>query len=149
MIQRKQTIFLLLALLAVILCLCLPIGRLGGNMDGGSMLWYNLGVYTTGGFIARPVPFVDLCITGTLTFICIFLYKKRPVQIKLCWINILLSVLWYAYYAFALFVETKNIGEGQISFAACLPLVNIILQVLAMKGIKADENLIKSMDRIR
>lgn len=141
---------MLLALLAIIVCLCLPIGKFEAA-DGlaSNVVWYNLGIYSPDGFMAKPIPFVDLCVAGTLSFITIFLFNKRKSQIKLCAITMLLCILWYAYYAFSMFVGFEIYDKVSISFAACLPFVAIILLFLAIKGIKADENLIKSMDRIR
>jgi hypothetical protein len=40
-------------------------------------------------------------------------------------------------------------GTFHPRFAGCLPLVGLILFVLAYRGIKADEELVRSMDRIR
>lgn len=141
---------MLLALLVIIVCLCLPIGRFeADDVLATSYLWYNFGVYAASGFVAKPILFVDLCVAGTLTFIAIFLYKKRSLQSTLCKINILLCVIWYAYYAFTVFLSSEYSNSAHVSFAACLPLIAIILLLLAIKGIRADENLIKSMDRIR
>lgn len=147
MIQRKQTIFLLLALAAIIVCLCLPIGTatVSTTQLGGVAVYYNLGVYLGNAFTPHPVPFVDLVITGAIALVTIFLYNKRKVQMKLCVLDIILCLLWYGWYA-AMILTVDGI---KVSFAACLPLVSIIFLVLARKGVKADEDLIKSMDRIR
>ena len=134
MIQRKQTIFLLLALAALIVCLCLPIGKLTGNALGATASVYNIGIFVQGKLAAHPLLFVDLVIVASLTLIDIFLYNKRKLQIGICLANIVLCLAWYAYYAF---------------MALSGPLVAIVLFILARSGIKADENLLKSMDRIR
>lgn len=149
MIQRKQTVFLLMALAAVIVCLCMPLGKIEPKGMGAEALWYNLGLYSNGKVIAHPLPFVDLVIVGTLAFSDIFLYRRRPLQAKLCIVNIILCLVWFAtcaYYAFAVF---PAVGTFHPMFAGCLPLVALILFVMAYRGIKADEELIKSMDRIR
>lgn len=149
MIQRKQTIFLLLALAALIVCLCLPIGTLTGNSLGATASVYNIGLFVQGKLAAHPLLFVDLVIVATLTLIDIFLYNKRKLQIGICVANIVLCLAWYAYYAFMALSGFKALGTFSMSFAACLPLVAIVLFILARNGIKADENLLKSMDRIR
>lgn len=146
MIQRKQTIYLLLALAAIIVCLCLPIGKAAvASSIGGTVVYYNLGAYLGNAFTPHPAPFVDLVIAGAVALITIFLYKKRKLQMKLCVLDIILCLLWYGWYV-AMVLTVDGIS---ISFGACLPLVAIILLVLARKGVKADEELIKSMDRIR
>lgn len=113
------------------------------------MAVYNLGFYTNTGIKAHPILFVDIVVAATLSFINIFLYKKRKLQMKICVVGILLCLVWYAYYAFMAFSMFKGIGTFSMSFAVCLPLVAIILLALARSGIKADEELIKSMSRIR
>lgn len=150
MIQRKQTIYLLLALVDLIVCLCLPIGKLSGQQILGTIVpVYNLGIYNNTGFSAYPVPFIDIVVVSTLALINIFLFKKRNLQIKICDCSIILCILWYAYYAYMAFAMFKDVGSFYFSFAACLPFVAIVLLLLARLGIKADEELIRSMSRIR
>ena len=150
MIQRKQTIYLLLALAALIVCLCLPIGKLTSNAkQGAEVAVYNIGLYTSTGLDAHPVLFTDIVVVATLSFINIFLYNKRKLQMKICVVNIVLCLVWYAYYAFMALSMFKGIGLFSMSFAVCLPLVAMILLILARAGIKADEELIRSMSRIR
>ncbi len=149
MIQRKQTIYLLLALAALIVCLCLPIGRLTSTTLGAETLVYNLGLYTNTSVSVHPILFVDIVVVATLSFINIFLYNKRKLQMRICVVSIILCLVWYAYYAFMVLSMFKGIGAVSISFAVCLPFVAIVMLVLARSGIKADEELIKSMSRIR
>lgn len=150
MIQRKQTIYLLLVLAALIVCLCLPIGKLTNSASlGQELAVYNIGLYTSTGINAHPILFVDIVVVAALSLINIFLYNKRKLQMKICVVNIVLCLVWYAYYAFMAISMFKGIGSFSMSFAMCLPFVAIILLVLAYKGIKADEELIKSMSRIR
>ena len=149
MIQRKQTIFLLLALLVLIVCLSLPIGQLEPKGMGVAAMWYNLGMYRDGAFQAMPIPFADLVVVGVLTFTGIFLYKHRLVQARLCVVNVVLCLAWYAYYGFNVLHQFPNMGTFHYAYGACLPFVAIILFLMARRGIMADERLVKSMDRIR
>jgi hypothetical protein len=149
MIQRKQTVFLLLALLALLVCLCLPIGSIEPKAMGVPTLWYNAGLMTDNGFVARPIPFVDLVVAGTLSLVSIFLYRRRPLQARLCVAGIVLCLAWYVYYAFCVLNEFQTGGTFHLHFAACLPFVAVILLLMARRGIIADEKLVKSMDRIR
>ncbi len=149
MIQRKQTVFLLLALAVIIVCLCLPLGAIEPKGMGASALFYNVGLYVNGGYQIHPVLFVDLVIVGALTLVCIPLFKKRKMQMRICVANILLTLVWYGYYAFSVLHAFQGMGTFHPLFAGCLPLVALILFVLAYRGIKADEELVRSMDRIR
>ncbi|MBM6992601.1 MAG: DUF4293 domain-containing protein [Prevotella sp.] len=149
MIQRKQTIFLLLALLAIVVCLCLPIGEMEPKGMGMPVVWYNLGFYRDQAFQARPLPFADLVVTGVLTFVSIFLYKKRRLQAKMCTAGMVLCLAWLAYYSFVVFNEFQTNGTFHFQFAACLPFVAFVLLFMARQGVVADEKLVRSMDRIR
>ncbi len=141
---------MLLALAALIVCLCLPIGKLTNSASlGQEVAVYNIGLYTSTGINAHPILFVDIVVVAALSLINIFLYNKRKLQMKICVVNIVLCLVWYAYYAFMAISMFKGIGSFSMRFAMCLPFVAIILLVLAYKGIKADEELIKSMSRIR
>ena len=78
----------------------------------------------------------------------IFLYKKRILQIRFLVLSILLNVgLFGMFYFFAYY----SFDGAKISFKipVVFPIVSIILDYLAIRGIGKDEALIRSMDRIR
>lgn len=149
MLQRKQTIYLLLALAALIVCLCLPIGKIDTTAGKVVVVWYNYGLTMDNALTAHPLLFVELVVTGVLTLITIFLYHRRKLQMALCLGCIFLCGAWYGSYVFYALETFNQLGEFHISFAACLPLVAVIFFFLARMGVKHDEELIKSMDRIR
>ena len=151
MIQRKQTIYLLLALVCLIACLCMPLVTYEyKGMGGGDYVWYNLGRMQEGNLQISPVPFVGLVIAGALTLCNIFLYKRRMVQARLCTVNIVLCTLWYVYWFGVQFLGLSSTNcDVHFHFAFCLPVVAIVFFVMARAGIKADEALVRSMDRIR
>ena len=149
MIQRKQPVFMLLALAALIVCLCLPIGSVEPKGMGADVLWYNFGVYFGSTFTARPLLFVDLVVVGALTFVNIFLYKRRRMQMGICVGGIILCLAWYGYYIFSALSDFASQGTFHAKFAVCLPFIAIIFLLMARRGVKSDEDLIKSMDRIR
>lgn len=90
-----------------------------------------------------------LFLSSILAFFCIFLYKNRKKQFVLNRIIILfqlvlLSVLVYA--------TLNSFGEKSFSEKSVLvvvPFVSIVLLFLANKAILKDENLVKSVDRLR
>ena len=151
MIQRKQTLYLLLALIATTICLCLPIGTFVPTGMGVDMPVYNLWVVTPSGHdFSVWVLFFLLLLTCPITIAAIFLYKNRKVQAKLCLLNILLMVLWYTFYVFyALTLGDDLQATFHFEVIAFLPFVALLLYILARKGILADEALVRSMDRIR
>lgn len=149
MIQRKQTIYLLLAFVVIVVCLCMPIGTIEPEGMGKSAVWYNLGISTEESFSVQPALFVILVLAGALGFGNIFRYNNRPQQARLCVVSVVLCVVWYGWYAYCFWAGNHDLGTPHIGFATCLPLVAIIFFMMARKGIKADEALVRASDRIR
>ena len=152
MIQRRQTLFLFLGIVALLLCLFFPVLRIDSDGMGGSVLLFNIGQRMADGtlsFSNWPM-FALLAIACAMSVVDIFLYKKRKLQAKVCLWSVILCLAWYAFVALVyshrgLFVE----GNIHIKFSACLPLVAIIFFVMAYKRIIADEKLVRAADRIR
>ena len=151
MIQRKQTLFLLIALIVTIACLYLPLGSIEPNGMGVSPVLFNLGVKGQGiAFDFGYVPlFILLVLTCPISIITILLYKRRKLQSKLCVGNIIIDILWYAYLGYCWVYEFSPIGDYHPNLVTVLPLISIILYVMARRGILRDERLVRAADRIR
>ncbi len=150
MIQRIQTLYLMLAVAMLISCLAMPIGSVEPQGMGVSAKMFNLGLYQGENFTAYPLLLADLVITAALSLVTVFMFKRRALQMRLCTVSVVLCLLWYAYYAYCAFVALPVDGATfHVAFGACLPLIAIILLMMAHRGIKADDRLVKSMDRIR
>lgn len=154
MIQRRQSIFLLLAFIAGLWSLMIPVAAYEPEGMQVATLVYSLltvGGTAGGSFIPAPLFALEL-IASCLALITIFLYRNRRLQIRLCGTIVLLQFLWYVYYAVIALAGVIP-GTDGMSFAprmaAILPLIAIILSVMARSGVKADERLIRSADRIR
>ena len=84
------------------------------------------------------------------TIITIFLYNKRKLQIKLCYAVMFLLVLIYAI-NFIFDRQNLQIADffqySRLSFI--FPFISLILVYLAIRGIKKDEKLVRSLDRLR
>ncbi|CCY01956.1 putative uncharacterized protein [Prevotella sp. CAG:924] len=150
MIQRKQTIFLLLAVIAMVVCLCLPIGTFEPATMTQATRWFNIGFMSAGQPVAwHPVPFVILAVTVILSLVDIFRYNHRVSQARWCLWSMLIIIVWYVYAGLGAFLIFSDKGSFHVGWASCLPLVALILLLLARQGILADEKLVRSMDRIR
>ena len=152
MIQRKQTLFLLIAVALTILCLCLPLGSFTpADALGGKSTMYNLWIAQPDGSLDFSVwaLFAIMLLTCPIALIAIFSYRNRMAQSRFCMFNILLCIGWYVVYA----VMAFNMGDAESTFkpalTAALPAVNMILYFMARKAILADEELVRSADRIR
>ena len=156
MIQRKQSLFLLAAVIAYLICLFMPVAVILPKGMGEDILVHNLGTVSgTDGlqFVATCLPlFLFLAVSAVMAIATIFLYKNRKQQMTLCSVIILFSVIWYVDYALMVsgVVGLPNVeGTCQVKWAACLPLVAIILVAMARKGVSDDEKLVRAADRIR
>jgi len=147
MIQRKQTIFLLLAFVLTMVCLCLRIGTLFSDGIEVARV-YNLFLSDGQGNHSFAVwPMMALLLPSSLlSLVAIFLYKKRIIQARLCLLGIVLLVAWYIGLSV---LPTQAGGNLHLEWPSVLPAISIIFLFLARKGIIADEKLVRSMDRIR
>ncbi|WP_298454090.1 DUF4293 domain-containing protein [uncultured Prevotella sp.] len=152
MIQRKQTLFLLAAVILSIVCLCLPLGTFvaDGSLNQSSTM-FNLWITMSDGShdYSVWVLFAILLITCPIALIAIFMYHNRIVQSRFCLFNILLIIGWYAVYAVFTLNLKETVGEYNISFSSILPMISLILYFMARKAIISDEALVRAADRIR
>lgn len=155
MIQRIQTLYLLLASIAIIACMSTCIGYF--IADDGEMIgrMYNL-MYITEieGLCERSFAtwalFVILLLSSTLTLFDIFLFRRRALQMRICVFSIILLLAWYAVYAFFAYSISGSLQTGfRPGFVASIPAVSSILLYLAFRGIMKDEMLVRSLDRLR
>lgn len=150
MIQRKQSVYLLLAFVAMIACIMLPIGYF--EPKGGGAVWAMTYFRPVAGqdVVSAQLPWIVAMLTCPLVLWALFAYKKRRFQARLCVAGVVLELLWYLSYARNVFAVV-DAGETTYhpAFAACLPLVSLILLLMARKGILDDERLVRAADRIR
>ena len=151
--QRKQTIFLALAVILTVVCLSMQIGSfkaVGLAVGKVYNLWYT-DPFGHRHFDTWPLMAI-LLPTAALGAYTIFIYHNRKVQALFCALNALLIVGWYVCF----FVVAKTVGDkswGTVDFKplwpAVLPAIALILYLMARHAIRADEKLVRSMDRIR
>lgn len=152
MIQRIQSIWLFLASLTLFMLLILPVVTKTSN---GTEFWILVsGLYEkvkTGslkveGFLPLMISTVVLAL---LTFSNIFNYKNRTLQKRICNVVIILTVglsFWISQAAQKIPGGLEGAGYNAGAF---MPILTIIFCFLAMRGIRNDEQLIKSADRLR
>lgn len=146
MIQRIQTIFLLLASAAGFGVLALPFASTAEEVKTSSL--FEDKIYAAGDQIGLIILFA---LAGLLAIGSIFLYNNRPFQVKVGWAALVANVLGIVL-AGALFVQDKaNIATSQLSvgLSAYLPTAFLVFTVLAIRAIKRDEALVRSADRLR
>jgi ABC-type transport system involved in multi-copper enzyme maturation permease subunit len=102
------------------------------------------------------MPLAVLAVLMALdSMIVLFLYKDRKKQMKLCLLPIILAVLTLGYQIYQTqFANQQNklvIGlyDNHIVIGIFIPVLVILLSVMAYNGIKKDEELVRSVDRLR
>ena len=133
MIQRIQSIWLLLASAAAFSVLRFPFYYTPTPMAleiNGSAQYNTL---------------ISLAFSACLSFITIFLYGNRMLQLKVVLVNFLLSVL-IGFFIYKVVIEHP--GGGFTLPAAALFLIPI-LQIMAVIRIYKDERMVKASDRLR
>jgi len=135
MIQRIQTIWLLLATACIFLSLKFPFYSGTTNLLTFKELngFYNI------------VLTILTVIVGTIAGVSIFLFKNRPLQTKLTFLGIVLQVVCLYLY----FNKMNDFINGNLSLGSIFSFAVIFLFVLALLGINKDRKLIKSLDRLR
>lgn len=136
MIQRVQTIWMILA--AVFVFLTLKFSFYSGTLIADNS--YHA--------LIASDNFLLLILTsalGTGILIDIFLYKTRSTQIRIIFVAIILECLIIFLYV----RETAKYSTGNFSLWSALHILVLIFLVLAAKGIYNDSKLIKESNRLR
>lgn len=150
MIQRIQTVFLFLAIVCMGLYLYMPLITVENGTFTDSVQGYDI-TYT--------MPFMDVPyrymftlifagIAAGFSLIAIFLYKKRSVQMLLCWFAIVFIVAAQAF-VFYKYQTKVFIGDVILRKWNLFSLLAIVFEILAFAYIRKDEETIRSMDRLR
>jgi hypothetical protein len=145
MIQRKQSIWLLLAALlnaAVFL---------GANFSIETRIQNVL--QTNRYTVLQHLPSTLFILAAiVLSLIAIFLFRKRPLQMKMSLIA-LLATMAYCFINWMrikeVFANNKMISNYSFGLASITPYFAIVFILLACLGIRKDEKLVKSLDRLR
>ena len=84
---------------------------------------------------------------GIASLISIFLYRNRKTQLRIVLVTLLVSIINLVLF----FTQTKKFvpGESSYNLTAIFAIVVPVFLILAMRGIKKDEKLVKSLDRLR
>lgn len=146
MIQRIQSILLLLAAAAVFALFKLPFGSSDGAISTSAL--FNDGVFT----IQDHVGLLGLfCGAGAIAFITIFLFNNRPLQLKLSRVAIIANVIGIILAIVLFMQDSQTIGAAvpKEELGLGLPILSIIFAAFAIRFINKDEKLVKSMDRLR
>jgi membrane protease YdiL (CAAX protease family) len=136
MIQRIQSIYLVIVVL------------LGAIAPFFAYLWLDL---NGDEFFAQNELWIATLFyaVATLALVAIFLFKNRQNQFVLNRLNMILNLFLLGFFVY----RSLNLsGETLVSekgIGMLIPVFSIVFLVLANRAIKKDEDLVKSVDRLR
>jgi hypothetical protein len=153
MIQRIQTIYLLVVVVLAALGCAMPLVDFDNGLQQLTLSAWQMSSAMPGA-LTQSAHFWGLfamsLVIPVLAFVTIFLYRKRMLQIRLCIFNILLMVGYYAVLGVCVWqTVSKFNADFRPQLAALFPLIEIILTWLAIRGIGKDEAKVRAADRLR
>lgn len=129
MLQRIQSVYLLLSVICLAVFIFLPAG-----------------IADQENFIPKDdmLSMILACFAALLALVSIFMFINRRVQIRFCGrtLALLIALLLVTFYSIS--KADFNIGYG----VALLPLSGIFVS-MAINSIKKDDKLVRDMDRLR
>ena len=152
MIQRIQSVYLLLVTILLVVAICLPVGQYIGSDGVTTHIFKPLGITLADGtFHSTWGLFGILLLSAIIAFCTIFLFRNRMLQVRMTIFSSLLLVGYYiAFFVFVFMLKSDlDAMTFQLGWALCLPVVCIILNYLAFRSIYRDELMVKAVDRLR
>ncbi|EPR72545.1 hypothetical protein ADIWIN_2435 [Winogradskyella psychrotolerans RS-3] len=136
MIQRIQTIYLLLTVI----------------ISAGLIFVFHLWTDNEGTKIYALDNYLYLGLflgSALLALTSIFRFKDRKSQFVLGRLNIILNFILLGIFVYQSLSLSGEINVSEKGIGILLPIFSIVCLVLANKAIKKDEDLVKSVDRLR
>ncbi|RZJ72222.1 DUF4293 family protein [Flavobacterium sp.] len=135
MFQRIQTVYLALALIVSgVLPFVFPLWSEGGKA-----------VY----FMQSALYSVFFGLSTTFALLSILTFQKRQQQFVINRLNMILNLILLGLFLYRSLTVSGGETSPEKGIGMLLPIVSIVLLVLANKAIKKDEDLVKSVDRLR
>lgn len=136
MIQRIQTIYLLIAFIIMgILPFVFPLETSAAGQKTFAM--------------DHMSDMILFGLSAALSLITIFLFKNRKLQFVLGRLNIILNLILLGLFVYHSLSLSGEVATSEKGIGMFLPIFSIVFLVLANKAIKKDEDLVKSVDRLR
>ncbi|MDR1743248.1 MAG: DUF4293 domain-containing protein [Dysgonamonadaceae bacterium] len=150
MLQRIQTVYLLVVSICMFLCGALPL--LSFIFNGDAITFEATGIYINGRVSHITWGLLSIsCLSAILALVTLFFYKKRKTQVRMTIVNIVLIVCFYLSLGSRLYIFLSGQMPQFIrpGIGLAMPLISIVFCVMAIRSIKADEALVRSLDRLR
>ncbi|WP_306350982.1 DUF4293 domain-containing protein [Flavobacterium sp. '19STA2R22 D10 B1'] len=136
MIQRIQTIYLIIAFIVT------------GALPFVFPLWVDQNKVDF--YFMNNMAYVALFgLSSTLSLLSLISYKNRKNQFVLGRLNIILNLILLGLFVYRSLNLSGETTVSEKGIGLFLPIVSIVFLALANKAIKKDEELVKSVDRLR
>lgn len=154
MIQRIQSLYLLLATILMGITLFTPIASF--TVSTGDI--YILSAFSLSSIEALQSTIwmgILMVLAAVLPLVTIFLFKRRMLQVRLCAVEIVLLLGCIAFEAIYFWLSGANaladigVEHRHFGWAAIMPIVSLVFVALAAKATFKDEITVRSFDRIR
>lgn len=154
MIQRIQTLYLLVVTALMAVVLFAPLAWFGG--EAGEFELHAFALEATDGETVQSTVYMGivLALACVLPLVTIFLFRRRLLQIRLCVVEMVLllgSLAMegvYYFLSWRVFSDMAFHTQG-LKPSIALPLVCMLFTYLALRAIFRDEMLVRAADRIR
>ncbi len=142
-IQRIQSLYIFLAIVAMAIFIIVPYGK-AIDMTSGAPVEEMLYTMTEWGVLIPSGAVVILLLAG------LFMFRNLSLQRTVVMITLMLTLSTIAVVCFALFKMADAEGlDASFTFWDILLPVAALLEILAISGINHDIKLLKSYDRLR
>jgi ABC-type polysaccharide transport system permease subunit len=136
MIQRIQTIFLILA----------------AATSGGLIFLVSLWIDGEGNEVVamdEGTYFSCFVLSAVISIFAIFLFRNRKLQTVVNRVNILINLILLGVFVYRALTMSGATAVAEKGIGMFIPILSIVLLVLANRAIRKDEQLVKSVDRLR
>ncbi|WP_372756229.1 DUF4293 domain-containing protein [Mariniflexile sp.] len=136
MLQRIQTVYLFIAFLA----------------SAGLIFVLHLWVTNSDVVVYAKDSLLYLSLflgSAILSVVSIFNYKNRKFQFVLGRLNMILNFILLGFFVYQSLNVSGETAVSEKGIGMLIPIVSIVFLALANKAIKKDEDLVKSVDRLR
>ncbi|MBU2996951.1 DUF4293 domain-containing protein [Cellulophaga baltica] len=137
MIQRIQTLYLFIVIL------------LAGVLPFMIDVWPVVNEVSL--FSTNELLYIAIALGGValLALIAILMFKTRKKQFVINRLNMILNFFLLGFFVYRLLTLSGEMNISEKGIGVYIPIFSIVLLVLANKAIKKDEDLVKSVDRLR
>jgi len=136
MIQRIQTLYLMVVALCSGL---LPFVFSLWKLSDGDAVFAADNLFVLAAFL----------VVAILAILSIFRYKKRQNQFVLNRLNMILNLFLLGFFVYRSLNLSGETAVSEKGIGMLIPVFSIVFLVLANRAIKKDEDLVKSVDRLR